>query len=173
MAFLRSGGSGTGSVIRGDQAKNAFSRSSSTLKKFPVPSSLYSETRVDSMRCLLLSMGWGQKSASARLIEDTNRRCQKLQTGCWNFFPQRKKAAVPAVDAAACSVSSGKMAQRFTLKAAMPGYTALPPSCSSMRSSWLYLATRSVRLGAPVLIWQVFKATARSAMVVSSVSPER
>ena len=121
LAFLRSGGSGTGSVIRGDQAKNAFSRSSSTLKKFPVPSSLYSETRVDSMRCLLLSMGWGQKSASARLIEDTNRRCQKLQTGCWNFFPQRKKAAAPTVDAAACSVSSGKMAQRFTLKAAMPG----------------------------------------------------
>ena len=34
-------------------------------------------------------------------------------------------------------------------------------------------ATRSVRLGAPVLIWQVFRATARSAMVVSSVSPER
>ena len=28
-------------------------------------------------------------------------------------------------------------------------------------------------LGAPVLIWQVFSATARSAIVVSSVSPER
>ena len=28
-------------------------------------------------------------------------------------------------------------------------------------------------VGAPVLIWQVFRATARSAMVVSSVSPER
>lgn len=27
--------------------------------------------------------------------------------------------------------------------------------------------------GGPVLIWQVFRATARSAMVVSSVSPER
>ena len=42
-----------------------------------------------------------------------------------------------------------------------------------MRSSWLYFATRSLRLGAPVLIWQVFSATARSAIVVSSVSPER
>ena len=42
-----------------------------------------------------------------------------------------------------------------------------------MRSSWLYLATRSLRAGAPVLIWPQFVATARSAIVVSSVSPER
>jgi hypothetical protein len=42
-----------------------------------------------------------------------------------------------------------------------------------MRSSWLYLATRSERAGAPVLIWPQFVATARSAMVTSSVSPER
>ena len=64
-------------------------------------------------------------------------------------------------------------AQRFTLKAPIPGYTAALPSSSSIRRSWLYFATRSVRLGAPVLIWQVFSATARSAIVVSSVSPER
>ena len=44
---------------------------------------------------------------------------------------------------------------------------------SSILRSWLYLATRSLRLGAPVLVWQVFRATARSAIVVSSVSPER
>ena len=54
-----------------------------------------------------------------------------------------------------------------------PKYLAPEPSSSSMRSSWLYLATRSVRLGAPVLIWPAFNATERSAMVVSSVSPER
>ena len=42
-----------------------------------------------------------------------------------------------------------------------------------MRSSWLYFATRSDRAGAPVLIWPQFVATARSAIVVSSVSPER
>ena len=42
-----------------------------------------------------------------------------------------------------------------------------------MRSSRLYLATRSDRAGAPVLIWPQPVATARSAMVVSSVSPER
>ena len=47
------------------------------------------------------------------------------------------------------------------------------PSASSMRSSWLYLATRSVRLAEPVLIWPALVPTARSAMVVSSVSPER
>ena len=42
-----------------------------------------------------------------------------------------------------------------------------------MRSSWLYLATRSLRLSEPVLIWPARVATARSAMVVSSVSPLR
>src|SRR4051794_23376276 len=42
-----------------------------------------------------------------------------------------------------------------------------------MRSSWLYLATRSERAGAPVLIWPQLVATARSAIVVSSVSPDR
>ena len=58
-------------------------------------------------------------------------------------------------------------------KAFIPGYSAMSPSSSSMRSSWLYLATRSVRLGAPVLIWPALRATEMSAMVVSSVSPER
>src|SRR3712207_8479760 len=32
-----------------------------------------------------------------------------------------------------------------------PGYSASPPSASSIRSSWLYFATRSDRDGAPVL----------------------
>jgi len=41
-----------------------------------------------------------------------------------------------------------------------------------MRSRRLYLATRSLRQGAPVLICPVRQATAKSAMVVSSVSPE-
>mmetsp|Transcript_16941 Transcript_16941/g.52531 ORF Transcript_16941/g.52531 Transcript_16941/m.52531 type:complete len:225 (-) Transcript_16941:443-1117(-) len=42
-----------------------------------------------------------------------------------------------------------------------------------MRSSWLYLARRSERQGAPVLIWPLARPTLRSAMKVSSVSPER
>ena len=42
-----------------------------------------------------------------------------------------------------------------------------------MRRSWLYFATRSERDAEPVLIWPAFVATARSAMNVSSVSPER
>ena len=42
-----------------------------------------------------------------------------------------------------------------------------------MRRSWLYFATRSDRDGAPVLIWPQPVATARSAIVTSSVSPER
>ena len=46
-----------------------------------------------------------------------------------------------------------------------PGYDASGPSASSIRSSWLYFATRSVRDGAPVLIWPQPVATARSAIV--------
>src|SRR5271168_1220990 len=42
-----------------------------------------------------------------------------------------------------------------------------------MRSNWLYFATRSDRLAEPVLIWPALVATAMSAMVASSVSPER
>ena len=53
------------------------------------------------------------------------------------------------------------------------GTTASSPSSSSIRRSWLYFATRSERVGAPVLIWPAFVATARSAIVASSVSPER
>src|SRR5215472_15910786 len=53
-----------------------------------------------------------------------------------------------------------------------PAYAAASSSSSSIRSSWLYLATRSDRQGAPVLIWPQFSATARSAIVVSSVSPD-
>ena len=52
-------------------------------------------------------------------------------------------------------------------------YWARSPSSSSMRRSWLYLAILSERLSEPVLIWPEFVATAMSAIVESSVSPER
>jgi hypothetical protein len=54
-----------------------------------------------------------------------------------------------------------------------PAYRAVSPSSSSMRMSWWYFAVRSERDSEPVLIWPQPAATARSAMVVSSVSPER
>jgi hypothetical protein len=55
----------------------------------------------------------------------------------------------------------------------LPRYLAEVPNNSSIRRSWLYLAMRSDLEAEPVLISPVFSATARSAMVVSSVSPER
>src|SRR3990172_3586056 len=58
-------------------------------------------------------------------------------------------------------------------KASTPGKRAAAPNASSMRRSWLYLAVRSVRDAEPALIWPAFTATARSAIVTSSVSPER
>src|ERR1700740_1783119 len=61
----------------------------------------------------------------------------------------------------------------FRARADRPGNFAAVPSSSSMRRSWLYLATRSVRDIEPVLIWPALVATARSAMNVSSLSPDR
>src|ERR1017187_7605229 len=45
-----------------------------------------------------------------------------------------------------------------------PAYLACAPSSSSMRRSWLYLATRSPRQGAPVLRCPAPVATVGSAM---------
>ena len=56
---------------------------------------------------------------------------------------------------------------------AVPAYAAASPSSCSIRNNRLYLATRSERDGAPVLIWPALTATARSAIDVSSVSPLR
>ena len=60
-----------------------------------------------------------------------------------------------------------------TIIAARPAKRAIGPSSSSIRRSWLYFATRSLREAEPVLIWPQPVATARSAIVASSVSPLR
>src|SRR5690349_7003502 len=54
-----------------------------------------------------------------------------------------------------------------------PAYSPTSPTSSAIRKSWLYFATRSVRDPEPVLIWPTPEATAKSAINVSSVSPER
>src|SRR5439155_10198781 len=61
----------------------------------------------------------------------------------------------------------------YFAKSIGPPYNAAVSSSSSIRKSWLYLAIRSVRDAEPVLICPVFIATARSAIVASSVSPLR
>ena len=59
-------------------------------------------------------------------------------------------------------------------KARFPGYLATPlPRSAAIAMSRLYLAIRSLRQREPVLIWPAPVATARSLIVVSSVSPER
>src|SRR6266849_3119376 len=75
-----------------------------------------------------------------------------------------------------CSGAGGGMNPPLHLRqrsGALPLKRAAEPSSSSMRSNWLYLAMRSVREAEPVLIWPAAVATARSAINVSSVSPER
>src|SRR5207253_924062 len=63
--------------------------------------------------------------------------------------------------------------QGYPLNRVRPAYAAASPSSASIWSRRLYFATRSDRAGAPVLIIPAPVATTRSAMVVSSVSPER
>src|SRR5262245_42694314 len=61
----------------------------------------------------------------------------------------------------------------YARKALRPANVAADPNSSSMRSNWLYLQMRSVRLADPVLICPAAVPTARSAIVESSVSPDR
>ena len=58
-------------------------------------------------------------------------------------------------------------------RALCPRKREFPPSSFSILSNSLYLATRSVRAGAPVLIIPALTATAIWAIVTSSVSPDR
>lgn len=58
------------------------------------------------------------------------------------------------------------------LRKDLPAYLAPAPSSSSIRRIWLYLAKRSERHGAPVVICPVLRPTTKSAMNVSSVSPD-
>lgn len=51
-------------------------------------------------------------------------------------------------------------------------YLLVPAIFSSILNSWLYLAILSVLDAEPVLMNPVFNATAKSAMKVSSVSPD-
>lgn len=55
---------------------------------------------------------------------------------------------------------------------ALPANLALLHNSSSILKIWLYFAKRSDLQGAPVLIWPVERPTTRSAMKVSSVSPD-
>src|SRR5262245_15736949 len=67
----------------------------------------------------------------------------------------------------------GRRPHRRRRNALRPAKRARAPSSPSIRRSWLYLATRSERDSEPVLIWPAAVPAARSAIVVSSVSPER
>ena len=58
------------------------------------------------------------------------------------------------------------------LKINFPGYFELDPSSSSILISWLYFATLSDLDNEPVLICPTEYATDRSAIKVSSVSPD-
>jgi len=66
-----------------------------------------------------------------------------------------------------------KIFGRFGLLQYTPANLHMERSSSSIRMSCLYLARRSDRHGAPVLIWPVRKLTTKSAMKKSSVSPDR
>ena len=96
-----------------------------------------------------------------------SRRCRRRvrppSPRCW-WRTAAASSPGPLPRGSPCAVPSAPLAR------ALPRKAAASPRSSSMRSSWLYLATRSLRAGAPVLIWPQFVATARSAMVVSSVS---
>src|SRR5262249_2635288 len=87
----------------------------------------------------------------------------------------RRDATEPKAHRPTLWPSLGFASLRETCRASFdrPPYTARPPSSASSASRRLYSATRSDRESDPVLICPQPVPTARSAIVVSSVSPER
>lgn len=61
----------------------------------------------------------------------------------------------------------------FRIKGIFPKYRALEPNICSIFNNLLYFAILSERDSEPVLMSPLFTATAKSAIKVSSVSPER
>src|SRR5882724_5354025 len=90
-----------------------------------------------------------------------------------NTIIARKDHGLPEPSTAAMCAQEDLLELRYRRNTERPAKTADAPSCSSIRISWLYLASRSDRDSDPVLIWPQLVATARSAIVTSSVSPER
>lgn len=87
--------------------------------------------------------------------------------------PGQQEEVLGGGDRETKSRASGANHSTLGLRKLCPAKRASSPSSSSILMSWLYLARRSERHGAPVLIWPVHSPTTRSAMNVSSVSPER
>src|SRR5204862_6945075 len=92
---------------------------------------------------------------------DGGRKAPAVENGQDQGFWTRHQTTFP------CALPTG------CRNALTPANRAASPSFSSIRSSWLYFAIRSVLLADPVLICPSPVATARSAMNGSSVSPER
>lgn len=82
-----------------------------------------------------------------------------------------KRKAEPAVISAAPDLFS--FLHFFRSQKSSPPRYSNSPSSSSMESKRLYLAIRSLRAVEPVLISPVLRATAKSAMKLSSLSPDR
>src|SRR6185312_7872847 len=133
----------------------------------------------------------GQAARRPPLLRRSDRPRSTVRSGQCRPAPGRTRRAAPADRRRAAPAGAGPAPRgpagptgrstghqpRLSVlnrgKAPAPAYRAASSSSSSIRRSWLYLATRSDRAGAPVLIWPQSVATARSAIVVSSVSPER
>lgn len=96
---------------------------------------------------------------------------------CLLFFVWRASQAgastiATTIAAAIMYFTANKILNVVTIVFYIP-YFADAPRASSILNNWLYLAMRSVRDMEPVLICPAFVATAKSAIVVSSVSPLR
>ena len=111
----------------------------------------------------------GDSAATAYTAAAANRHNQKAR----DVSAPRKDSSIENVHRSNRPARSNRIPRRPHIRHSRPPYWASSPSSSSIRSNWLYLQTRSVRLAEPVLICPVASATERSAIVVSSVSPER
>ena len=106
-------------------------------------------------------------------IKTATRSCRFNAEACSASPVQGEERQRPLQQRSSRSEAQLPEPRAYARTAPRPRYRAAEPSSSSIRSSWLYFASRSDRASDPVLICPQLVATARSAIVESSVSPDR
>ena len=132
--------------------------------KIPFGPEDYTESELSKVRGLL--------EKAERCAPDT---ISKKKRELWGNFLVGTISSVGSSTGAAGVSDVVGMAQSLGATSGAGGISTVlsVPSSSSIRINWLYFAMRSVRDIEPVFICPAFVATAKSAIVVSSVSPLR
>ncbi len=114
---------------------------------------------------------WQAEVAAGRRASNRSGRARSTRWAAANRWTARSSGTRRAIPGTAWRRSKCTVGVRANSSPARGERSSC--KSSAIRSSWLYLASRSLRTIEPILIRSAAVATARSAIVVSSVSPLR